>query len=239
MKSFLFGDLPWLVLLAAAQSAQATLYHSEVDFLAAFPTATLVDFDTLPANTMVSGGRVSGVGFLPFVTDPFGVSHQLMTVGDSPSRSSNNSIGTDDANNFYGIQAGTPLSFTFDMPMAALGMFFLTPDPMVDGDILLNVGTAATAELSVGARELLVSDFEGAAWYAYFLGVSSATPFTTASVGYGPGAAGVAFLFTLDDLRYEAMTVPEPPTLAYWLAGGVGIARFTMGRRRSVNRSCA
>lgn len=239
MKTHPFTHLPWLALLVLANSAQASSFTAEVDFLAAYPATVLADFDTLPAHTPVSGTSIAGIGFQATVTDPFGDTHQLMTVdaATSPTRSgSGNSLGTDDAPNFYALQAGSPLSFTFANPVTAFGLTVISPEALLDGDVLLSLG-AATAELSIAAGELL-GNYDGSDWYAYFLGVSTATPVGSASLGYGPATAGVPFLYNLDDLRYQtaqSATVPEPAPWLLWLSGLIAYGQrraWRLGLRR-------
>lgn len=237
---------PWMALLLSGTAAEATPYYSEADFLANLPplSTTSVDFDSLTAGSIVSGTSLNGVNFQASVTDPFGATHQLMAVGsgDSPTRSgTGNSLGTDDAANFYGIQANTPLDFTFDNAIDALGMFFLTPDTMLDGDILLTAGAESVA-LSVATREL-IGNFGGNDWYAYFLGVTTNAAFSTASISYGPDTEGVPFIGTIDDVisrvfqtSPEPQPLPEPDTWALFLLGGGMLA---LGRRRVTGTTCS
>jgi len=93
----------------------------------------------------------------------------------------------------------------------------ITPDDMLDDDIHLVAG-GETAFLLDSAGQA-ISGAPG--YYAYFLGVTSTTGFTSASIEYASGVED-AFLYNIDDItvaKAPTAGVPEPDTLVLLLGG--------------------
>lgn len=168
---------------------------------------------------MVSGGPDVGITFPGTVTDSTGTTLHLRVVedagGSNPTASPAHSLGVDDPGNFNTITAGTTVTLGLTAPVNAFGLSFITPDGLLDGDIRLAVG-GGLAALAVNDRVLL-GNFGGADYYAYFLGVVDGAGFNSASIQYDPALSGGEFLFNADDLTVVA--VPEPGTPVLFAAG--------------------
>ncbi|MFO1429329.1 MAG: PEP-CTERM sorting domain-containing protein [Candidatus Competibacteraceae bacterium] len=231
-----------LLTVYSIQSQAGLTFTDKTNFLAALPgPAGVLNFDSLAGGLILSnttqavtGGPGTGITFPASVTDWQNLTHQLQVVANvgnnNPTTSNPNSLGTDDAGNYHTIVGGTVINLGLTSPVNALGLSFITPDTMYDDDILLVAG-GDTASLDAGVRTL-VGNFNGSAYYAYFLGVIETTGFSSASIQYGPNVSGGPFLYNADDITVAvtATGVPEPSTLVL-LFGGVPAWLLRRSRR--------
>lgn len=212
---------------AALSFTDATAFHAAVSGL----TTGTLDFEAIPADALLSGagltqtvgGTSVGVTFPASVPDVFGGSALDLQVNGLTSPGSH-VLGTDDPGNFDQFIGGTTLSIGFTAPVFAFGLTLISIDTpgvtLLDGDLELTAGNE-TASLAVADRIFLGSaNLTGGGTqdvHAYFLGVTAATPFATASLGPGAGLPDGAVFYWLDDF---AVAVPEPAT-ALLLGGGM------------------
>ncbi|TXI23003.1 MAG: hypothetical protein E6Q61_07940 [Nitrosomonas sp.] len=186
----------------------------------------VLDFDNLAHNTPISGtvqtvSGNTGIIFPASVTDWQNFSHQLQVVtninDNNPTTSNQNSLGTDDTDNYNTIIGGTVINLGFTNPIIALGLSFITPDLLFDDDIRLVTGGDA-ASLMINDKTFIGS-FDGIDYYAYFLGLIGNINFSSASIQYGPDVIGGPFLFNIDDIIIATVSMPEPGTAGLMLGG--------------------
>ena len=170
---------------------------------------SVLNFDSEATGTIPSGTTIDGIKF----TYNFGgVSLAIADV--FPTTSSPNFLGTDDADV---LQDGDDIDFTFSA-RTGFGLYVISADLLIDGDIQLTVG-ATTASLLSSAVQDTLSDGSN----VWFLGIQSddASTFTSASLTTHGG--GGAFLYNLDDVvSSNIAAVPEVSSFVLCFAvGGV------------------
>jgi hypothetical protein len=94
----------------------------------------------------------------------------------------------------------------FAEPLRALGLYFISSDPLLDDDIRL-LTSAETAQNAGVENEVLVDG-----GLAYFVGIVSSIPFSSAQIRYGPGVTGINFVYNVDDISMVGgvTAIPEP-----------------------------
>ncbi len=189
-------------------------------FLAALPgPSSVLDFDGLTASTVIADGdTVDGITF----NYNFGGVQMLVTnVFDTTS--SPNFLGTDDADLFLD---GDDFSISFSAANA-VGMSFITADPLFDGDIVLSAGGTSVSLSAADVQQTLPDGSN-----VYFLGIiDDMNTFTTASI---TTIGGGFFFYNVDDITIAQQTqqtqqVPEPGILLLFAIGMMGLKL----RRRS------
>ena len=188
--------------------AEPIAYSGFDEFSAALPTEpTILDFDRMTAGmTIEDAASAGGITFqYDFNGLPMKVT-QLYATTSAP-----NFLGTSDGGIFHDGDNFT-LSFS---PGSAIGLFFISADPLLDGDISI---TAGSVTASLVADDVYATLTDGSR--VYFLGiVDDQEGFTSASV---EALAGGFFLYNVDDIITapfrETVTagldVPKPPQLA-------------------------
>lgn len=242
-NKLLFGLTGLCCLLIPLHSHAGIVFTDQTDFLAALPgPAGVLNFDSLAGGTVLSGstqnvtgGAGTGILFpasIPDILDPPNTLDLVVVAdsGDNPTSSGLNSLGAVDPGNFNTLVAGSIFSFGFSDEINAFGLNFITPDEMFDTDIQLHIG--------IDIAELLVSDavslgtFGGDEYFAYFLGITTDTGFTTASIEYAAGVDGF-FLYNIDDITVATTpgNAPAPGTPVLLL--GAGLLLQIARRRKS------
>ncbi len=198
-------------LLSTPAGATPVTFTNQAAFTASLPgPATTLDFDGLSAGTLIpSGTTLDGI---TFDYDFGGVSMKVTDVFDTTSPP--NFLGTDDADVF---QDGDDFDLLF-APVQAIGLYFITADDLLDGDIGLSAA-GVTASLVASDVQQVLGDGSS----VYFLGIiDDMGSFTSASVDT---VGGGFFLYNVDDI---VTAVPEPGTC---LLVSAGLAWLGMRRR--------
>lgn len=166
--------------------AEPVAYSALAEFKAALPVEPRVlDFDHLPSGTKIeNAASTDGITFqYDFDGLAMKVSHLYATT------SAPNFLGTVDGGMFHD---GDDFTLAFP-PGRAIGLFFISADPLLDGDIKISAG-GRTAALVADDVHATLSDGSR----VYFLGiVDDQTAFTNARVEALPGGF---FLYNIDDI---------------------------------------
>lgn len=208
----------WVLwVLLATSSGYAASFDNPADFANAIAPSNpiVIDFEGALAGTLIpSGTAFGGVTFTYTLGNlQLRISNAFDTVSGS------NALGLDDSGNFYQFIAGDAFSLSFPTPIFALGLYYITTDPLLAGDITL---TTSQGSATNGGTSLQTLPDGG---NVYFVGFVSTAPFETAQLGASSGAAG-AFLFNIDDITYAP--TPEPAT---WSMVGIAAALLVALRR--------
>ncbi len=173
-----------------AVNAEPVTYSGLAEFNAALSgEPKILDFDHLPAGmTIEDSGSTGGITFeYDFDGLPMKVAHLYATT------SAPNFLGTGDGGMFHD---GDDFTLLFP-PGSAIGLFFISADPLLDGDISVTAGRV-TARLVAQDVHATLSDGSR----VYFLGIiDDQQALTSASV---EALAGGFFLYNVDDI----ITVP-------------------------------
>jgi hypothetical protein len=171
---------------AGSAKAEPIAYSGFSEFTAALPTEpTVLDFDRMPAGmTIEDAASAGGITFqYDFNGLPMKVA-QLYATTSAP-----NFLGTSDGGIFHD---GDNFTLTF-LPGSAIGLFFISADPLLDGDLTITVGSV-TASLVADDVHTTLTDGSR----VYFLGiVDDREGFTSVSV---EALAGGFFLYNVDDI---------------------------------------
>jgi hypothetical protein len=228
------------IFVPAYLSFAATPFTDEAAFIGAAggPVSTL-DFELLMPGLDLSGLSVAvGSTFITFPIDVDDVAGNpgdklnLMVVedlGDNPTRSPIQSLGTNDIGNHDLLISGTEIPLSFTTAVYGIGFSIVSPEPpgtfLLDHEVELVVPGHATAALEL-VDGLLLGNFGGHDYYEYFIGVISATPILDATLSYDGATPDGSFLFNVDDI----LVVPEPHTNVLLLSGATLLLVLARGR---------
>lgn len=198
------------LLWASASHALTIPYTDSASFLGALPgPATTLDFESVAAGTLLpSGSSLDGITFTYSIPP-----ETLQVINAFDTTSGSNSLGLTGGDN--ALQEGDVVSFGLATPVNAFGLFVITSDPALAGEIQLatSVGTVSGS----GTAETVLAD----GGIVYFLGLTSDTPFSSATLQFNSGGQ-VYFLYNIDDIT---TAVPEPGTCGLLLlAASLGVA---------------
>lgn len=132
----------------------------------------------------------------------------MAVVSDFETTSGANYLGLDDPGNSNLFIAGDTFSLAFDSPVNAVGMYFVSGDPLFANDIELvtSAGSAFNGDI--------VDVTFGDGGLAYYIGLISDQSFSSTSIAFNPLAEG-AFLYSVDDITTAVVPLPA----ALWLFG--------------------
>ena len=212
-----------LFAFASLQTASADTYNTQASFFTAVSglgTVSTQNFDTTPALTTFSDGDSIGqITFNNFIGLDLIVATGLVTT------SSPNYLGVVGDELFHALD---PWGLTFASPVFAVGMYFITADELLAGDIVLRTNTDLTASNSATADVTLGTD------RAYFVGLTSNTVFSSIQVQYG--VSSDVFTYNIDDITTVATAaVPEPSSMLVLTCAALVI--LSMQRKRLRRKS--
>lgn len=211
-----------VVALACVPGFASTFtYTTLASFQSATTGATTANFDNLTAGTVIFTGNGSGVADgITFNGTIAGGDQELVIQDLFDTTSGANYLGTTDVTT--GALFGTDsLTMTFGSPTTALGLYILGGNLFDAGTFTLNIGVGTA--LNSATPDLTLGD----GTEAYYLGITSTTPFSSATlsptvlantVGDGP-------LWNVDDIATATANgpppspVPEPGTLGLTAIG--------------------
>ena len=217
--------------LSGHAEAGVTAYTTRLAFdsaLAALPGLATVteNYDAHAPGTTIAdgtsrGGLTYSYGNAGNDLAGSGVSIQVSTGFGTTSPA--NYLGTSDGGIFQG---GDDFTLSFG-PARALGMYFISNDPLFDGDITLGTGIVTAALATADEMAFALPDGK-----VFFLGlIDDSASFSSAEIRSSCAPCG-AFLFNIDDVVI-AQQVPVPATLplAVTALGLVGLQRWRLRSR--------
>ena len=206
-----------LVIVLAAAQAQAiiTTYSSRDTFDAAFPSASVENWDSFPSGTvLVNGGTYNGITYnvLTPGADPPG--NALVTRLPIPTTETN-SLGQSLDGFFYPQDSVT---FNFATPIRAFG---------IDISTFATANGTYVATTDRGDVALSVFNFFPGYGTGQFLGFSSNVEFSWVIIS-SADPININNAFTLDTMRYY---IPLPPTLLLFGSGLAGLVLWRLRKR--------
>jgi hypothetical protein len=203
------------VLIASLAQASTVSYTESSPFLAALqgPPSTL-DFESLPPGTLIASG--SSVDGVTFTYDLGGEVLKVTAVLEPTSPSRSLGVAGEDG----ALLDRDALTFDVATPVTAFGLFVITSDPALAGEI--QIKTQEGVVQNSATPEKLLND----GGIVYFIGLTSTIPFSTAALDFANDE--IHFAYNADDI---VTAVPEPD----WLLGmvvGVIALRGSMRWRR-------
>lgn len=206
------------LLLSVSTNAAIITYTDEASFLAALsgPASTL-DFDSTSVGTLIPSGN--SLGEVTFTYNISGL--DMKVVNDFDTTSPNNYLGLDDAGNLDLFIAGDEFSMSFANPVNAIGLYIVSGDPLLAGDVSLD--TSAGSALNSDVVDVTLGD----GGLAYYIGLMSDTAFTSADLTFDAEAVE-KFLYSVDDITTSVVPIPG----AVWLFGSGLLGLISLSKRR-------
>ena len=206
------------LLLSVSANAAIITYTDEASFLAALsgPASTL-DFDSTSVGTLIPSGN--SLGGVTFTYNISGL--DMKVVNDFDTTSPNNYLGLDDAGNLDLFIAGDEFSMSFASPVNAIGLYIVSGDPLLAGDVSLD--TSAGSALNSDVVDVTLGD----GGLAYYIGLMSDTAFTSADLTFDAEAVE-KFLYSVDDITTSVVPIPG----AVWLFGSGLLGLISLSKRR-------
>lgn len=224
-----------LVVLAGVPAFATTVtYTTAASFQGAITGATTANFDSYagPFPIVINNGDVvDGITFSSVI----GSGNQFAIQSGLATTSGANYLGTTDTTFGGALFGSDSFTMSFSSPITALGLYIIgvggfdpsgTPTPaFTAGTFNLNIGIGSA--LSSGTPD--INPLSDGISQAYFLGITSDTPFSSATLGpavLGPDGSGPTW--NVDDITTATASngnqpppIPEPGTLVL-MATGLG-----------------
>lgn len=208
--------------------ATTVTYTTLASFQGATTGAVTANFDGVAAPLVINNGdTVDGIKF----TSSIGGGNQFAVYTDFgtgfSTTSGFNYLGTMDPSTIGSLFGSDSFTMTFSSPITALGLYIINGDPVLAANTFtLDIGVGSV--LNSGTAD--INPLPDGLTQAYFLGITSTTPFSTATLGptvLGPDGSGP--LWNVDDVVMATANgntppppqVPEPGTLVL-MATGLG-----------------
>ena len=206
--------------IAGRSPAAVIGYTDFTDFVAATAgmTTSIEDFEAYTAGDTIADG-----GTLGAITYDYDFGGDTLKVSDAfDTTSPVNFLATDSSDLIFDGETGFALSFAAS---SAVGMFFISIDNLLDGDIALSSGTDS---VSLDVADLVSTLPGGEA--VFFLGLVDTMGNGLTSADISTATSGI-FTYNIDDIRLATAsmgTAPVPGTLALVVLGLIGYRfRFT------------
>lgn len=199
-----------------------TTYTDQLSFLGALPGAThTVTFDAQSAGiSLPSGTNIGGMTLNYSISGgPPPSALDAMVTNDFLTTSGANYLGLNDPGNYNLFIAGDEFSLAFDQAVSAVGMYFVSGDPLFANDI--SIVTSSGTAFNGDAVDIAFPD----GGLAYYVGLVSDTLFASASVQFNSAAVGT-FLYSVDDITTSTVPIPA----AGWLFGSGLVALIRIKR---------
>jgi hypothetical protein len=213
-----------LLISTVTVAASTVTYTTLSSFTAATTGVTDQNFDSAPVGMLAPGdGSASGtVGTLSFTAHVDGGNFYVTNIFNATSGA--NYLGSDYPDGTLASQD----NFTVTLPSSsAIGLYLLVGGPLAAGDFTLSVAGGSAVNSGIAQTTL------GDGTFVYFLGLTSDTNFTSATLRLTtPAGPADGPYWNVDDIRYgTALTttpppaVPEPASLLLIGSGLLGVVR--------------
>lgn len=203
-------------------NAATVTFTDQSSFLSSLSgSSSTLDFESQSSDSLVnSGDTLGGITFSYNIGPP---PVDMMVTNDFLTTSGSNYLGLDDAGNFNLFIAGDSFTMTFDTPQNAIGLYLVSGDPLYAGDAIISTSVGSALNSDVVNIDL------GDGGLAYYIGLTSDTAFSSATLQFDAAAEG-AFLYSVDDITVSAVPVPA----AVWLFGSglIGLVGFSKRRKK-------
>jgi hypothetical protein len=193
--------------------------------IASMSNVTTANFDSDPTGNIAQGATVDGIQFnynIDGGLDSLAIVSSLIYFDTTspPNYLGSNDLGT------AALFPGDSVTMSFASPVNALG-FFIIGGPYNNGDFTLS-STTATAISSNVLEETL-----GDGGQVIFLGITSTTAFSSATVSLDPSAGE---LWNLDDIttaQIPASPTPEPDSVVLAVEGLLAFCALLLWKMRA------
>ena len=211
-------------LMAVPSFANTVTYTTLASFQGATSGGVTATFDSYAGpfpGVINNGDVVDGITF----SSSIGGGNQFAIQTGFVTTSGANDLGTTDATT-QSLFGSDSFTMTFSSPITALGLYIIGGNPFDPGTFKLDIGSGFA--LSSGAPDS-AQPLDGFS-VAYFLGITSDTPFSSATLSAAIIAAdGSGPLWNVDDITTATANgnippppqVPEPGTMVL-MASGLG-----------------
>lgn len=176
-------------------SAEPLTFSNRAEFTAALPNQPQVlNFDQMPAGTTIADAATAGG--ITFSYDFEGLAMKVVHL--YATTSSPNFLGTVDGGMFHD---GDDFRLRFK-PGSGIGLFFISADPLIDGDIKIRAGGATASLVAEKIHETLPDGSR-----VYFLGIVDTEKAITEA--YVEALPGGFFLYNVDDIVTAPLEAPS------------------------------